>query len=319
MLQYILFVGALLNGCLGTLEFDNTYASTSQGEQFVRDNNVFDNNPETSVTASVNVKKDAAWLRMSFKRSVLVGEVVVMGRNYDPDCQYTVTLGNEICGTYKLESEGKYNRTVQCVKGKQGKGGHDLKLEMTDCKQLLEVYEIKANEAKSLQLDWYFSVSSSSLLPTLSSLTTNREMAKELFTDSITVTPKLAPGPMSDSRSWYRFFMVFPFAIHYVTFKSYCYSTEDKFVLYVPDNEGDKMECGTYQCTKLGLVEYTVSCKLNGDDHMEGSAVEIEHSPKEEHLPLIVFYIYPFGSLTKEMKAEIAARAAKAADSESSG
>ena len=96
-------------------------------------------------TVSATSREDPAWLRVYFKSSSNVEQVVIeKGLSFNASCVYTVSVYNgEVeteCGTYTGKEWGHYyNETVQCG----GKAGDSVRLKQTGCERYLLVYEIK--------------------------------------------------------------------------------------------------------------------------------------------------------------------------------
>ena len=96
-------------------------------------------------TGSCTSSESPAWLRVYFKSSSNVKQVVIeKGFSNAASCVYTVSVYDgeveTVCGTYTGKAYGVYsNEAVQCG----GKGGDSVMLEQTGCTQYLCVFEIK--------------------------------------------------------------------------------------------------------------------------------------------------------------------------------
>ena len=95
-------------------------------------------------TGSATSREDPAWLRVYFKSSSNVEQVVIeKGFSFNASCVYNVSVydgGVETeCGAYTGKAGYYYNEMVQCG----GKGGDSVRLGQTGCERYLLVYEIK--------------------------------------------------------------------------------------------------------------------------------------------------------------------------------
>jgi len=86
------------------------------------------------------------------------------------------------------------------------------------------------------------------------------------------------------SKSWYKVYLSSTTTILDVTFKSYCFSYKDVFVVYVMF-EGQKVMCGRYKCDVYGEITETITCDGRGN------VIRLEHRPNNDKLPLILFDI----------------------------